>query len=230
MASSTFPRIVLKVSGECFNSDPDTNLLLQQIESIQTTVIETSIVVGGGNVLRGRDAPAVNIDRIRADWIGMLGTVISGILLENALQRIGLPSAHLSALPLAGIVEPYTIPSARSHLAQKRILVLSGGIGNPFFSTDTAAALRACELGAAALLKGTTVDGVYSSDPKKDPQAQRYATLSYEEALAKDLQVMDATAFSLCRNQHIPIVVFNILESGSLKKVIAGETTGTVIR
>jgi uridylate kinase len=229
LASSNYKRILLKISGESFSSQNGIAQVVNQIKSIQTLVPEIAIVVGGGNVLRGRDAQTLNLDRIRADGIGMLATVISGLLLEDTLERSGLHPAHLTALNLFGMVEPYTIPVARSYLDKKRILVLSGGIGSPFFSTDTAAALRACELRASALFKGTKVDGVYSADPLKNRQAKRYERISYGEAITKNLQVMDATAFSLCGQEHIPIVVFNILESGSLKKVILGKNRGTVI-
>lgn len=229
MASSRYNRIVLKVSGECFGSETSINLLIRQLKEIQSLALDTAIVVGGGNVLRGRDAGSMNIDRVRADQIGMLSTVISGILLDHGLEQAGLPACHLSALNITGLVEPYTLSTALTILAQKRILILSGGIGNPFFSTDTAAAVRASELKAHALLKGTKVDGVYTADPETDPTARRYTEITYEEAIEKNLAVMDATAFSLCRQERIPIIVFNILKQGSLKKVTIGETIGTVI-
>lgn len=229
MASDEFRRIILKVSGECFLSDDAISRLVDQIQSTRSFPTETVVVVGGGHVLRGRDAERFKLDRVRADQIGMLGTVLSGVFLTSALERAGLPVRHLTAPPLAGLIEAYSIPAAQRALGERLIVVLSGGLGIPFFSTDTTAALRACELGASALLKGTKVDGVYSADPLRAPDATRYPKLSYDEALTRNLSVMDATAFSLCRQERIPIVVFDIFQAHSLTRILSHESIGTVI-
>jgi len=224
-----YKRVLLKLTGRVFSSEEDIKKAVQEIEEVNLLGVELGIVVGGGNLLRGRSADILGMDRITADRIGMLATLINGLLLTHFLERNGTPVIHLSALPVKGIVEGFSLEIARRALEEKRVVVLSGGTSHPFFTTDTAVALRACELESEIILKATDVDGVYSSDPKKDSGAKLYKRVSYKEAIEKQLSVMDITAFTICQERNIPILVFNFYKKGNLRKVLLGERVGTLV-
>src|SRR6201995_5327191 len=236
MSRPRFNRILLKLSGEAlmgqgqFGIDPDAAAgLAGEIAEAKGQGQELCLVVGGGNIFRGMAAAAKGFDRATADYMGMLATVMNALALQNALEKLGVDTRVLSAIPMASVSEPYIRRRALRHLEKGRIVLFAAGTGNPFFTTDTAAALRAAEMGCDALFKGTSVDGVYTADPKKDPTAQRYGSIGYQEVLARDLRVMDASAISLARDNNIPIVVFSIRERGNLLKVLTGEGTHTTI-
>ncbi len=188
------------------------------------------LVVGGGNIFRGMAAAAKGIDRATADYMGMLATVMNALALQNALEKLGVETRVLSAIPMASVSEPYIRRRALRHLEKGRIVIFAAGTGNPFFTTDTAAALRAAEMGCNALFKGTSVDGVYTADPKKVKDAERYDHLSFTKVLGDNLKIMDAAAVALCRDNKIPIVVFNVRQQGNLAKVLAGEGTATIVQ
>ncbi|MEO0093365.1 MAG: UMP kinase [candidate division WOR-3 bacterium] len=221
-----YSQIILKISGEAFVAPKTLNLVVRQILDAYRLRTKIGIVVGGGNFMRGK--MATDMDRLTADRIGLIATVANGLLLESALKPLA-KVCHLSALPVPNIVEPYSQDRALEILKNGHLLVLSGGTGNPYFTTDTAAALRAAELKADILIKGTKVAGVYSADPKKDPKAVKYDKISYSQTLKQDLKIMDATAFTLCQENQIPIVVLNIFEPNSLKKVLVGKKIGSMI-
>jgi uridylate kinase len=191
--------------------------------------VQVVVVVGGGNIFRGLSGSKRGIERATGDYMGMLATVINALALQDALEKIGVPTRVQSAIPMASICEPYIRRRAMRHMEKGRVVIFGAGTGNPFFTTDTAAALRASEMGCDALLKGTQVDGVYTADPKKDPSATRYEHLTYHDVLAKDLKVMDAAAISLARENNIPILVFSIHDSGAFANVICGQGTCTTI-
>ncbi len=237
MTRPRFKRILLKLSGEAlmgqgqFGIEPEAVAgLAGEIAAAKSQGIELCVVVGGGNIFRGMAAAAKGFDRASADYMGMLATVMNSLALQNALERLGADTRVQSAIPMSSVSEPYIRRRALRHIEKGRIVLFAAGTGNPYFTTDTAAALRAAEMGCDALFKGTSVDGVYTADPKKVKDASRYETLSYGKVLSDDLKIMDAAAVALCRDNKIPIVVFNIRQSGNLAKVLAGEGTATVVQ
>jgi uridylate kinase len=233
MAKPAFKRILLKLSGEALmgddaygiNRDTITNIV-EQVKEIVDLGVEVGIVIGGGNIFRGVAPAAAGMDRATADYMGMLATVMNALALQDAMRHIGVEARVQSALGIE-FVEPYVRAKALRALEKGRVVIFGAGTGNPFFTTDTAAALRGMEIDADIVLKATKVDGIYTADPKKDSKATLYETVSFDEAIAKNLKVMDATAFTLCRDQKLPIAVFNIFKTGALKRVIMGEKEGT---
>ncbi|WP_309089761.1 UMP kinase [Phenylobacterium sp.] len=235
-AKPRYKRVLLKVSGEVLMGDQpfgiDTNTLERTAEDIAEVVrtgVQLCLVIGGGNIFRGVSLAGRGMERASADYMGMLATVMNALALQAALEKIGVYTRVQSAIPMEAVCEPYIRRRAQRHLEKGRVVIFAAGVGAPFFTTDSGAALRAAEMGCEALFKGTSVDGVYTADPKKDADAQRYETLSYTDVLAKDLRVMDASAVSLMRDNQIPIVVFSIRERGNFLKVLKGEGTFTTI-
>ncbi|PTQ97112.1 uridylate kinase [Nitrosomonas nitrosa] len=233
---SAYKRILLKLSGEALMGDDKYGINRNIVEHIVIEVaavtqlgIEVAVVVGGGNIFRGMKSAGDGMDRVTADYMGMLATIMNALALQDAMKRNGLISRVQSALRIEQIVEPYIRNKAIRYLEEGKIVIFAAGTGNPFFTTDTAAALRGMEINADIVLKATKVDGIYSSDPKIDANATRYQHLSFDEAIAKNLQVMDATALTLCRDQKMPINVFSIFKSGALRRVIMGENEGTSV-
>jgi uridylate kinase len=231
-----YHRILLKVSGESlagekkFGLDPGTlRAIAQEIKAVVDLKVQIGIVVGGGNIFRGLEASAQGIDRAVADNMGMLATVVNALALQDALEKAGVPTRVMSAITMNEVAEPYIRRRAMRHLEKGRIVVFGAGTGSPYFTTDTAAALRATEIGAEAILKGTRVAGIYDRDPEKDPQAQMIPRLTYFEVLEKSLRVMDSTAITMAMEQHIPIIVFKMLEPGNMQKVVLGEVVGTIV-
>ena len=231
-----FKRILLKLSGEAFQGDQgygiDARILktiASEIEELIKLHVEVAVVIGGGNIFRGLSAAASGMDRASADYMGMLATVMNAMALADAMRQAGLNGRVQSALNIEQVVEPYIRGKAIRYLEEGKIVIFGAGTGNPFFTTDTAAALRGSEIGAEIVIKATKVDGVYTADPKKDPSAQRYRRVSFDEAIGKNLQVMDATALALCRDQKLPINVFSIFKTGALKSVVLGEDEGTMV-
>lgn len=236
MPRPRFERILLKLSGEAlmgdgpFGIDPGTTgRLAAEIAAAKGADHQLCLVVGGGNIFRGLAAAEQGFDRTTADYMGMLATVMNALAMQNALEALGHETRVMSAIPMATVCEPYIRRRAMRHMEKGRIVLFAAGTGNPFFTTDTAAALRAAEMGCHALFKGTSVDGVYDADPKKVADAKRYESLSYGRVLADNLRVMDASAVALCRDNAIPIVVFNVRETGNLARVLAGEGTATIV-
>ncbi|MFA5967958.1 MAG: UMP kinase [Sphingomonas sp.] len=236
MTNPRFKRILLKLSGEVlmgsgqFGIDPDTvDRVAGEIKAAKLAGHELCVVVGGGNIFRGLAAAAKGFERASADYMGMLATVMNSIAVQNALERMGVETRVQSAIPMASVCEPYIRRRAERHMEKGRIVIFAAGTGNPYFTTDTAAALRAAEMNCDALFKGTSVDGVYDADPKKVPTATRYETLSFGRVLNDNLKVMDATAVALCRENGIPIVVFNIRGEGNLAAVLEGKGTSTMV-
>lgn len=232
----TYKRILMKVSGEAlmgkqeFGHDIDTiQQVCRDIKAVHEKGLEICLVVGGGNIYRGVSAAAAGMERASADYMGMLATVINALALQNALEQSGVDTRVLSAIPMTTICEPYVRRRAIRHMEKGRVVIFAAGTGNPFFTTDTASALRAVEMGCDALLKATQVDGVYSADPKKDKDAVRYSSLSYKEVLSKDLSVMDASAISLARENQMPILVFSIHQENALGRVMTGQGDYTII-
>ncbi len=230
-----FKRLLLKVSGEVL-SGADTSIdfnrvsdFAAELKSAVDVGSEIAVVIGGGNILRGYRASEKGVDRVTADCMGMLGTIINALALQAALEHAGVEANVMTSITMEQFAEPYIRRSALDHLGSGHLVILAGGTGNPYFTTDTAAALRAVEIKADALLKGTKVEGIYDSDPVNDPNARMISHLSYIDVLKNDLRVMDATAVALCRENGIPIVVFNILEKGNLKKVLEGKRLGTIV-
>ena len=237
MTRPRFNRILLKLSGEAlmgqgqFGIDPDAVAgLAGEIAAAKEQGHQLCLVVGGGNIFRGMAAAAKGLDRATGDYMGMLATVMNALALQNALERLGVDTRVQSAIPMSSVSEPYIRRRALRHIEKGRIVLFAAGTGNPYFTTDTAAALRAAEMGCDALFKGTSVDGVYTADPKKVAEAKRYETLSFNKVLADDLKVMDAAAVALCRDNNIPIVVFNVRQPGNLAKVIEGRGTATIVQ
>ncbi|WP_448580178.1 UMP kinase [Thermaurantiacus sp.] len=233
---STFRRILLKLSGEAlmgaegFGIDPEaTARLAGEIKLARDAGHELCLVVGGGNIFRGLAAAAKGFDRASADYMGMLATIMNALALQNALEQLGVETRVQSAIPMASVSEPYIRRRAVRHMEKGRIVIFAAGTGNPFFTTDTAAALRAAEMGCDALFKGTSVDGIYDSDPKTNPAARRYDRISFDKVLNDHLKVMDSAAVALCRDNGIPIIVFNIREPGNLAEVLAGDGRATVV-
>ncbi len=231
-----YHRILLKVSGEAlmgnelYGIDSVTvNRIATDILEVHNQGIEVCIVTGGGNIFRGISGAAAGMERANADYVGMLATVMNSLTLQHALEKIKVETRVLSAIPIATVCEPYVRRRAIRHIEKGRVVIFAAGTGNPFFTTDSAAALRAAEMGCDALFKGTKVDGVYSGDPEDDSSAQRYETLSYKDVLSRDLKVMDASAISLARENNIPIVVFSIREPNGLGDVIKGRGLFTII-
>jgi len=229
-------RILLKVSGEVlmgeqgFGIDPKTlEAVAEDIAEVVRQGVELCLVIGGGNIFRGVSLAGRGLERASADYMGMLATVMNALAMQGALEKIGVYTRVQSAIPMDAVCEPYIRRRALRHLEKGRVVIFAAGLGAPYFTTDTPAALRSAEMGCDALFKGTSVDGVYTADPKKEPSAQRYETLSYQEVLAKDLRVMDASAISLMRDNKIPIVVFSIRERGNFLKVLKGEGVFTTI-
>jgi len=236
-SNAKYKRVLLKLSGEVlmgdsgYGIDPDTiNRLASELIEVRESGVDLAIVIGGGNIFRGNMGTASGMDRASADYMGMMATVMNAIALQDALERQGANARMISALHIKEVAEPYIRRKAVRHLEKGRILIFAAGTGNPYFTTDTAASLRAMEINADVVLKGTKVDGVYTADPMKDPTATRYDTLTFTEALTKKLGVMDATAMSLCRDNHMPIVVFDVTKQGQMLRAVKGESVGTVVR
>ncbi len=233
MAKPAYKRILLKLSGEALMGDDAYGInrttitnIVEQIKEIVDLGVEVGVVIGGGNIFRGVAPAAAGMDRATADYMGMLATVMNALALQDAMRHIGVEARVQSALGIE-FVEPYVRAKALRALEKGRVVIFGAGTGNPFFTTDTAAALRGAEIDADIVLKATKVDGIYTADPKKDSKATLYETVSFDEAIAKNLKVMDATAFTLCRDQKLPIAVFNIFKVGALKRVVLGENEGT---
>ena len=231
-----YRRVLLKVSGEAlmgeqpYGIDPAViDRIAADIVAVRDLGVEVALVVGGGNIFRGVSGAADGIERATADYMGMLATVMNALAMQAALERLEAPTRVLSAIPMAAVCEPYVRRRAERHLERGRVVIFAAGTGNPFFTTDTAAALRASEMNCEALMKGTQVDGVCSADPNKDPNAERYSRLNYLEVLARDLNVMDASAVSLARENKIPIIVFSIHESGGFADVVSGKGAYTIV-
>lgn len=237
MEKIAFKRIILKLSGEAlagsqgFGIDPHTvKTIAEEIKEVVNLGIEVAIVVGGGNIYRGLAGSAKGIDRATGDYMGMLATMINSLALQDALEKIDVMTRTQSAIEMRQIAEPYIRRKAIRHLEKGRVVIFGAGTGNPYFSTDTTAALRAAEIGADAILKATKVDGVYDSDPMKNPAAVKYETLEYIDVLSKQLQVMDSTATSLCMDNNIPIIVFDLTKQGNIRKAVLGEKIGTIVK
>ena len=231
-----YRRILLKVSGESlagekkFGLDPATlKAIALEIRGVVDLGVQVGVVVGGGNIFRGLEASTQGIDRAVADNMGMLATVINALALQDALEKSGIPTRVMSAITMNEVAEPYIRRRAMRHLEKGRIVVFGAGTGSPYFTTDTAAALRATEIGAHAILKGTRVAGIYDADPEKDPQAKMIPRLTYFDVLEKSLRVMDSTAITMAMEQNIPIIVFKMLEPGNMRKVVLGEVMGTIV-
>ena len=231
-----YNRILLKLSGEALMGDQPygidpavANRIAQDIAEIQSLGVETGVVIGGGNIFRGLAASARGMDRSTGDYMGMLATVINALALQDALEHHGVPTRVLTAIEMRSVAEPFIRRRAVRHLEKRRVVVFAAGTGNPYFTTDTAAALRAMEMKAEVILKATKVDGIYTADPVKYPEATRYERISYLQVLQERLQVMDATAISLCMDNKLPILVFNLKTPGNIKRVVMGEAIGTIV-
>ena len=231
-----YPRVLLKISGEslmgkqAYGIDPEmVAAVAQQVKDVVDLGVEVCLVIGGGNIFRGVSGAAAGMERATGDYMGMLATVMNALAMQNALETLDMPTRVMSALPISAVCEPYIRRRAMRHLEKRRVVIFAAGTGNPFFTTDTAAALRASEMGCSALLKGTRVDGVYSADPEKDPDAVRYDQLSYLQVLSEDLKVMDASAVSLARENSIPILVFSIEDTGGFQRVLRHKGKFTIV-
>ena len=229
-------RILLKLSGEALMGDDafginrDTIVrIVNEVKEVINLGVEVAIVIGGGNIFRGVAGGAVGMDRATADYMGMLATVMNSLALADTMNKAGSTARVMSAIAIDQVVEPYVRPKALQYLEEGKVVIFAAGTGNPFFTTDTAAALRGAEIGAEMVLKATKVDGVYTADPKKDPKATRYSQISFDDAISQNLGIMDATAFALCRDQKLPIKVFSIFKNGALKRVVMGEDEGTLV-
>ena len=236
IATPAYKRILLKLSGEALMGEDSFGInrntivrMVEEIAEITRMGVEVAVVIGGGNIFRGVAGGAVGMERATADYMGMLATVMNALALADAMNKQGLTARVMSAISIDQVVEPYVRPKALQYLEEGKVVVFAGGTGNPFFTTDTAAALRGAEIGAELVLKATNVDGVYTADPFKDATATRYTQLSFDEAMAGNLGIMDATAFALCRDQKLPVKVFSIIKPGALKRVIMGEDEGTLV-
>jgi uridylate kinase len=229
-------RILLKLSGEALMGDDAFGInhatiqrMVHEVAEVTRLGVEVAVVIGGGNIFRGVAGGSVGMDRATADYMGMLATVMNALALADTMNKAGLTARVMSAIAIEQVVEPYVRPKALQYLEEGKVVIFAAGTGNPFFTTDTAAALRGAEIGAEVVLKATKVDGVYSADPNKDRTATRYAKISFDEAIQKNLGIMDATAFALCRDQKLPIKVFSIFKHGALKRVVLGEDEGTLV-
>ena len=236
MESPFYKKILLKLSGEALMGDQEFGIssdvitsYAKQIKEIADLGVEVSIVIGGGNIFRGISGAAQGVDRVTGDHMGMLATVINSLALQNSIEKLGVPTRVQTAIEMPKVAEPFIKRRAQRHLEKGRVVIFGAGTGNPYFTTDTAAALRAIEMETDVVIKATKVDGIYDKDPVKYPDAKKYETVTYNEVLAKDLKVMDATAISLCRENKLPIIVFNSLDEGNLKKVVMGENIGTTV-
>jgi len=231
-----YKRILLKLSGEALMGDDAYGInrstitrMVRELKEVTDLGVELAVVIGGGNIFRGVAGGSVGMDRATADYMGMLATVMNSLALADSMRQAGMTARVMSAIAIEQVVEPYVRPKALQYLEEGKVVVFAAGTGNPFFTTDTAAALRGAEIGAEVVLKATKVDGVYSADPKKDRSATRFAAISFDDVIARNLQVMDATAFALCRDQKLPIKVFSIVKPGALKRVVQGEDEGTLV-
>ena len=231
-----YRRILLKLSGEAllgqraYGVDPEfCDHIARQIAEVHRLGVEVAVVVGGGNIFRGLAAAANGMDRATGDYIGMLATVMNALALQDALEKAGIATRVMSAIGMNEVAEPYIRRRAVRHLEKGRVVILAAGTGNPYFTTDTAAALRAVEIGAEVILKATKVDGIYDSDPKKNPKAKFFKRITYKEALQRNLQVMDSTAFAMCQENKMPIIVFNLFTPGNLLRVVCGDDIGTLV-
>ncbi len=238
MHGPRWPRVILKMSGEALASaasdetidNSTVDRIAAEIAAARSQLgVEIGVVIGGGNIWRGATGEAEGMDRASSDHMGMLGTVINALALQDALERHGQPTRVQSAIDMAAVCEPYIRRRAIRHLEKGRVVVFAAGLGSPFFTTDTPAALRAAEVGAGAVLKGTAVDGVYTADPRRDPRATRLESLTFDEALQQDLRVMDLTAFTICRENGIPVFVFDVMREGNIVRAMAGEPVGTLV-
>jgi uridylate kinase len=237
MSPPKFQRILLKISGEVLAGEQGAGIdphvidkIAEEIKEVHGLGIEIAIVIGGGNIFRGIAASANGMERASADYMGMLATVLNALALQNALERKGVFTRVQSAIEMRALAESYIRRRAIRHLEKKRVVIFAAGTGNPYFSTDTAAALRAMEIGAQVILKGTKVDGVFDADPLKDPKAKKFDQLSFLDVIKRDLKVMDSTAVTLCMDNNLPIIVFNIKEKGNIVGVIQGEEIGTLVK
>ena len=234
--SAAYKRILLKLSGEALMGDDAYGIneevvsrIVSEVAEISRLGVQVGVVIGGGNIFRGMKGAASGMDRATADYMGMLATVMNAMALADAMRRMGLEARVQSALRIDQVVEPYVRGKSIRYLEEGRVVIFGAGTGNPFFTTDTAAALRGAEIGANIVLKATKVDGIYTADPKKDPTATRFQRISFDEAISRNLAVMDATAFALCRDQRLPINVFSLFKVGALKRVVMGEDEGTLV-
>jgi uridylate kinase len=231
-----YQRILLKLSGEALMGDLGYGIdptivqdIAQEVAAVVASGVQVAIVVGGGNIFRGMKASTQGMDRATADYVGMIATVMNAITLQDALEQKGVPTRVQTAIAMQEVAEPYIRRRAIRHLEKGRVVIFGAGSGNPFFTTDTAAALRAAEIDANVIFKATKVDGVYDSDPKANPDAKRYQSLTFSHVLNQDLRVMDSTAIAMCRENNIPIIVFNLFETGNIQKVVSGESIGTIV-
>ncbi len=234
---SVYHRVLLKISGEALAGDNEHRIDEKVVQSIARAVfevqklgVELALVIGGGNIYRGADGERMGMDRVSSDYMGMLATLINALALQNALEKLGAHTRVQSSIEMSKVAEPYIRRRALRHLEKGRIVIFAGGTGNPYFTTDTAAALRAIEIGADVILKATNVDGIYDSDPKKNPRAKKYQKLTYIEAINKRLRVMDTTALTLCMENHLPLVVFDLHQPTNIRRVVMGEAIGTAVR
>lgn len=234
--SAPYQRVLLKLGGEALAGEQGYGIddavlarIAGEIQEIHALGYEIALVLGGGNILRGVDASSRGIARATGDYMGMLATVINSLAMQEALEKLEVPTRVMSALTVSQVAEPYIRRRATRHLEKGRVVIFASGTGNPYFTTDTAASLRAMEIGAQAIFKATKVDGIYSADPMKDSTAERYQNLTYLEVLQQNLKVMDSTAISLCMDNHLPIIVFSMLEPGNIQRVVRGEPIGTVV-
>lgn len=237
MSNPTFKRVLLKLGGEAllgereYGIDPKTATeVAEEIKSIVETGTQVVVSIGAGNIFRGMAGAANGIDRATADYMGMLATTINALALQDAVEKIGVPSRVLSGLEMPAVAEPFIRRRALRHMEKGRVVILAGGSGNPYFTTDTSAALRALEMGCEVIMKATKVDGIYDKDPNKFPDAKKYSELSYMDALKERLEVMDTSAFALCMDNKLPIMVFNFFEKGNSKKAVLGEKIGTLVK
>ena len=236
MAAPAYKRILLKLSGEALMGDDAYGInratisrIVGEVKEVVDLGVQVAVVIGGGNIFRGVAPAAEGMDRATADYMGMLATVMNAMALQDAMKNIGLNARVQSALNIEQVAEPYIRGKAIRYLEEGRVVIFGAGTGNPFFTTDTAAALRGMEMNADVVIKATKVDGIYTDDPKTNPEAMRYKTISFDEAIIKNLKVMDATALTLCRDQKLPIIVFSIFKQGALKRVFMGEDEGTMV-
>jgi uridylate kinase len=232
-----YKRILLKLSGEALMGDKsfglDNNVIAQYAQDVKSIVelgVQVAIVIGGGNIYRGMNESETGIERAHGDYMGMLATVINGMAMQAGLERIGVFTRLQSAIKMEQIAEPYIRRRAIRHVEKGRVVIFGAGTGNPYFTTDTAGSLRAIEINADVILKGTRVDGIYSADPEKDPQAKKFEKITFQDCISKNLRVMDMTAFTLCMENHLPIIVFDMNKPGNLLKVVTGERVGTLVR
>ncbi|MFA6564483.1 MAG: UMP kinase [Verrucomicrobiia bacterium] len=231
-----YRRVLLKLSGESLQGEDGfgidwavVNRIAREVREVRRTGVQLALVIGGGNLWRGITAEGTGMDRVTADYMGMIATVMNGLALQNALENAGVPTRLQTAIEMQKIAEPFVRRRAIRHLEKGRVIIFGGGTGSPFLSTDTTASLRAAEIEANVILKATKVDGVYDSDPKKNPKARRFDRISYAEAIARRLKVMDTTAFSMCMESRIPIIVFNMFRTGNIKRAVLGQKVGTLV-